>query len=91
MIEHLVPLEQVSNERRGIPKMVFGSIMEDFNLPSITKYGELEIQTLSKKIGLRWNQTLKMADIEAMRTEKNSFFPTPDSGWICVSSMEAID
>ena len=80
IFEHLKPCRLISDDRRFIPYGIFSHVRDYTGMDRMTTYSEEEIRAmLAPGFAFRYYD---MSEMERRRTGSNTFFPTPDSGWL---------
>ncbi|MFA4860944.1 class I SAM-dependent methyltransferase [Methanoregula sp.] len=80
IFEHLKPCRLVSSERKFIPYEIFSHVRDYTGMDRMTTYSDSGIRTmLGPAFSCRYSD---MDEMEKRRTETNTYFPTPDSGWL---------
>ena len=80
IFEHLKPCRLVSNERKFIPYEIFSHVRDYTGMDRMTTYSESRIRAmLGPAFSCRYAD---MDEMEKRRTGINTYFPTPDSGWL---------
>ena len=81
MFEYKIPDENVSSERRAIPRAVFGAIRKDCKT-ALTAYTRKQLTGMLESVGAEILSAADMARMEKLRTGKNRFFKRSADGWI---------
>jgi O-methyltransferase involved in polyketide biosynthesis len=83
VFEHLKPCRSIREDRWYIPDEIFSHVRDYTGLDRMTTYTEGEIRAM-----LPPGSTCRYHNMDVMemrRTGRNTFFPTPDSGWLSVA------
>lgn len=80
VFEHLKPCHLVSDDRRFIPYRIFSHVRDYTTLDRMTTYSDEEIRAMLPA-GFTSSYS-DMDEMERRRTASNTYFPTPDSGWL---------
>ncbi|WP_321507649.1 class I SAM-dependent methyltransferase [uncultured Methanoregula sp.] len=80
IFEHLKPCRLVSEERKFIPYRIFSHVRDYTAMDRMTTYSDDEIRRI---IGPAFTCSYSDMDkMEKRRTGTNTYFPTPESGWL---------
>jgi O-methyltransferase involved in polyketide biosynthesis len=82
IIEYLVPIDNVCEERKYIPEAVFEIIREKSGLEKISTNTFEDISAIFSKYGGTFLKKCTLMEIEKDRLGKNIYFNKPDDGWI---------
>jgi O-methyltransferase involved in polyketide biosynthesis len=80
IFEHLKPCNLISDDRRFIPYEIFSHVRDYTTLDRMTTYSDEEIRAMIPA-GFSCSY-YNMDEMERRRTGSNTYFPTPDSGWL---------
>ncbi len=80
VFEHLKPCSLINEDRRFIPYRIFSHVRDYTSMDRMTTYSDDEIRAMLPAgfVSVYYD----MSGMELKRTGANTFFPTPDSGWL---------
>ncbi|MDO9540690.1 MAG: class I SAM-dependent methyltransferase [Methanocalculus sp.] len=86
VFEHLKPCPRIHQERRYIPYDIFSHVRDYTGIDRMTTYAEDEIVAmLGPGFSTRYSD---MDEMELRRTQKSTYFPAPEYGWLSVAVGE---
>jgi O-methyltransferase involved in polyketide biosynthesis len=85
LLEYLVPLNQITDQRKDIPEEIFEIIKDSRNIPNIYHYSYNQLESLFKAVWGKIISHYTLKEMENLRTSSNKFFNSTEEGWIeCV-------
>lgn len=82
LIEHLLPGELISEEKKDISQKVYEKLKELKHKSEINHYTNDHLMEIFLKNGGKLQKRNSMCEIEKMRLGENKYFPRVEDGWV---------